>query len=156
VVDFSATEEVVMPWWGWVAAGMMMLVAELALVDAAFYLVFLGISALLVGALALAGVPLPFWMQWTVFALLAVGSLVFFRGKVYDRLRGGSAGLIPEGVTGDAAVALEAIAPGARGRVELRGSSWTALNRGTMQIEVGSRCLVERAEGLTLVVRPEA
>jgi membrane protein implicated in regulation of membrane protease activity len=144
-----------MPWWGWVAAGMLMLVAELALVDAAFYLVFLGISALLVGAALLAGFSLPFWMQWTSFAVLAVCSLVFFRGKVYDRLRGGASGAIPEGVTGDTAVACETIAPGARGRVELRGSSWTAHNRGTTPIELGARCRVERANGLTLEVRLE-
>jgi hypothetical protein len=145
-----------MPWWGWVAAGMLMLVAELALVDAAFYLVFLGISALLVGTAELAGFSLPFWMQWTLFALLAVGSLVFFRGKVYERLRGGATSEIPEGVTGDSAVAGEAIAPGARGRVELRGSSWTARNCGSTQIEAGARCRVERADGLTLEVRAEA
>jgi membrane protein implicated in regulation of membrane protease activity len=145
-----------MSWWGWIAAGMLMLVAELALVDAAFYLVFLGISALLVGAVVLAGIDLPFWMQWTLFALLAVGSLVFFRGKVYDRLRGGASGEIQEGVTGDAAIAQEAIAPGARGRVELRGTTWTAHNCGATRIEAGSRCRVERAEGLTLEVRAEA
>jgi len=63
-----------MPWWGWVAAGMMMLVAELALVDAAFYLVFRGVSALLVGTPDLPGISLPFWMQWTLFAVLVIAS----------------------------------------------------------------------------------
>ncbi len=145
-----------MPWWGWVAAGMLMLVAELALVDAAFYLVFLGISALLVGAAELFGFHLPFWMQWTLFALLAVASLVLFQGKVYDRLRGGTFAEIPEGVTGDTAVAKEAIAAGARGRVELRGASWTARNAGAEPIEAGARCRVVRADGLTLEVRAEA
>ncbi len=145
-----------MPWWGWIAAGMMLLVAELALVDAAFYLVFLGISALLVGSVELAGIPLPYWMQWVLFALLAVASLVFFRGKLYDLLRGGATGEIREGVIGDTAVAQERIAPGGRGRVELRGASWAALNSGPSSIEAGSRCRVERADGLTLEVRAEA
>jgi membrane protein implicated in regulation of membrane protease activity len=145
-----------MPWWGWIAAGMMLLVAELGLVDAAFYLFFLGISALIVGSLELAGFALPFWLQWTLFALLVVASLVFFRGKVYELLRGGATGEIAEGVTGDTAVARETIAPGARGRVDLRGAEWAALNCGTSVIEAGARCRVERAAGLTLEVRAEA
>lgn len=145
-----------MPWWGWMAAGLLMLVAELTFVDAAFYLVFLGISALIIGATALAGLPLPFWLQWTLFALLAIGSLVFFRGKVYDRLRGGASVEIPEGVTGDTAVSRDVIPPGARGRVELRGASWNAHNCGPTRIEAGARCRVERADGLTLEVHAEA
>lgn len=145
-----------MPWWGWIAAGMLLLVAELGLVDAAFYLVFLGIAALIVGALELVGIALPFWLQWTLFALLAVASLVLFRGKVYDRLRGGATGEIAEGVTGDTAVARETIAPGARGRVDLRGAEWAAHNCGATPIAAGARCRVERAAGLTLEVRAEA
>ena len=144
-----------MPWWGWIAAGMMLLVAEIALVDADFYLVFLGVAALIVGTAELAGLPLPYWMQWTTFAVLAVGSLVFFRRAVYDRLRGGATGEIAEGVVGDIAVARESIAAGGRGRVDLRGAAWSAHNCGSTPIEAGARCRVERAEGLTLEVRAE-
>lgn len=145
-----------MPWWGWIAAGMMLLTAELFLVDFDFYFVFLGVAALLVGSLELAGLALPIYLQWTLFAVLAVVSLVFFRRKVYDLLRGGAGGEIPEGVSGDSAVAREAIAPGARGRVDLRGASWSARNCGSVTIEAGARCRVERADGLTLEVRAEA
>jgi len=145
-----------MPWWGWIAAGMMLLVAELFLVDVDFYLVFLGVSALLVGSAELAGISLPFWLQWTLFAVLSVASLVFFRRKVYGLLRGGVGGTeIAEGVSGDTAVARESIAPGARGRVDLRGASWSARNCGTTPIEAGARCRVDRADGLTLEVRAE-
>jgi hypothetical protein len=66
-----------MPWWGWITVGALLLAAEMTIVDLEFFLVFLGASALLVGMLGLAGVPLPFWMQWIVFAVLAIGSLVF-------------------------------------------------------------------------------
>ena len=49
-----------MPWWGWMAVGALLLVAELTFVDLEFYLVFLGLSALITGMLELAGIALPF------------------------------------------------------------------------------------------------
>jgi len=142
-----------MPWWGWIAVGALVLSAELAFVDAAFYLVFIGLSALLVGALVLGGVALPFWGQWLLFAGLAVGSLVLFRERVYGRMRPPPESEIAEGVAGATAVAEAAIAPGAQGAVLLRGSRWSARNDGDVSIEAGARCRVERADGLVLRVR---
>ena len=40
-----------MPWWGWILVGTLLLAAELFVVQADFYLVFLGFSALVVGTL---------------------------------------------------------------------------------------------------------
>ena len=44
-----------MQWWAWIAVGAILLGSELAFVDAQFYLVFIGASALVVGFLDLAG-----------------------------------------------------------------------------------------------------
>ena len=52
-----------MPWWGWVTIGTLLLVAEMTFVDLDFYLVFLGISALLVGLASIAGFGMPFWVE---------------------------------------------------------------------------------------------
>ena len=49
-----------MLWWQWMILGTVFLGAEIA-VDAEFYLVFLGISALLVGLLGATSVTLPIW-----------------------------------------------------------------------------------------------
>lgn len=144
-----------MPWWGWIAVGALLLAAEISFVDFEFYLVFLGISALLVGLLEIGGIAMPYWMQWLVFAFLAIASLVIFRQRVYKKLRPPPEGEIPSGVEGERAVATESIAPGATGSVSLRGTNWTALNRGTQVIASGARCRVERSEGLTLDVRLE-
>ena len=51
------------------------------------------------------------------------------------------------------AVALEDLAPGSMGKVELRGASWTARNSGGVPIMRGQRLTVERVDGLTLWVR---
>lgn len=144
-----------MPWWGWIAIGALMLAAELAFVDADFYLVFLGVSALLVGGFELSGVTLAWWAQWLVFAGLSVGSLIFFRQRVYGLFRPPPEDEIAEGVIGDVARAVAAIAPGATGRVELRGSPWSAVNEGPETIPAGGRCDVIGTEGLTVRVRAE-
>lgn len=143
-----------MPWWGWIAIGALMLAAELAFVDVEFYLVFLGISALLVGSLELSGLALAAWVQWLVFAGLSIGSLVFFRQRVYVLFRPPPGEEIREGVVGETAVASDPIEPGATGRVELRGSGWTAVNEGERAIEPGERCAILSSKGLTIRVRP--
>ncbi len=77
-----------MPWWGWLVLGVALLGVEMFVVDAQFYLVFLGISSTLVGLLGLAGVALPVWLQWLVFAVLSVATMLAFRRRVYALVRG--------------------------------------------------------------------
>lgn len=151
-IDLGGCE---MPWWGWVTVGAMLLVAEVTIVDLEFYLVFLGISALLVGVLELSGIALPFWLQWVVFAVLAIASLVLFRQRVYAKLRPPPEGEIQVGVAGDRAVAIDSIEPGATGSVTLRGANWTGHNRGSRTIPAGGRCRVGSSEGLVLDVSLE-
>lgn len=144
-----------MPWWGWITVGALLLAAEISFVDFEFYLVFLGISALLVGGLELAGVAMPFWLQWLVFAGLALGSLAIFRQRVYKMMRTPPEGEVQIGVEGARATAVDEIAPGATGSVTLRGANWTGLNRGAETIHPGARCRVDGSEGLVLDVRLE-
>ena len=142
-----------MPWWGWIVVGATLLGSELLGVDAAFYLVFLGVSALIVGLIDLGGFWGEPWEEWAGFAALSVVAMVAFRQRIYSQLRGGRGPGVREGVTGESARVIEAIAPGQEGRVELRGSPWTALNNTNETLEAGERVLVERAEGLTLHLR---
>ena len=142
-----------MPWWGWVTVGALLLAAEMTIVDLEFYLVFLGASAFLVGMLGLAGLPLPYWLQWIVFAFLSIASLVFFRRRFYSHLHPQADALIAEGVDGAEATATVEIAPGSSGAATLRGATWTARNVGSVPIPAGASCRVERADGLVLELR---
>jgi len=144
-----------MPWWGWIAVGAILLVAEMTFVDLEFYLVLLGASALVVGLLELSGLGLVAWQQWVVFAGLSIGSLVFFRRRVYAMLRPPAEREIAEGVEGEVATAVDEIAPGQTGTVTMRGTTWTARNQGDASIAAGARCRVARARGLELEIRPE-
>ncbi len=144
-----------MEWWAWIAVGAILLGSELAFVDAQFYLVFVGASAFLVGMLQLAGLGMPPWLQWLIFAALAAASLITFRRRIYDRMRrklpplkGGPAGEI---------VTLPAdLPPGESCRLEFRGCSWSAVNGGKGPIAAGAKARIERVDGLTLVLHGEA
>jgi membrane protein implicated in regulation of membrane protease activity len=144
-----------MAWWGWIAVGALLLSAEMGFVDAEFYLVFLGLSALLVGLLSLAGLAGPAWTQWLLFAAAAAASLVLFRGRVYSRLQRRGVGR-REGLDGESVVASERIEVAARGRAELHGAQWTVVNAGRAPIAPGERARVVRADGLVLHVASEA
>ena len=143
-----------MQWWAWVAVGAILLGSELAFVDAQFYLVFVGAAALMVGLLASGGFG-PDWAQWLVFAILALGSMVAFRRRIYVRLRR-NLPLMKHGPAGETVVLPEALAPGDTCRLEFRGSSWSAMNAGLGIIEAGARARIDRVDGLTLVVRGDA
>jgi membrane protein implicated in regulation of membrane protease activity len=143
-----------MAWWGWIAAGALLLVAEMVWIDAEFYLIFLGLASLAVGALALAAPGVPAWTQWLLFAALAAASLALFRGRLYARLARGAAGRSDE-LVGESVVVGARIEPSERGRGELRGTVWTVHNDGDAPLEAGSSARVERADGLVLHVRAE-
>src|SRR5690349_18396540 len=118
--------ELQMTWWGWVIAGAILLGAELSFVNAQFYLVFVGSAAILVGLATLA-VPLAEWLQWGLFAVLAVVSMVAFRSRIYQRFRGAT----PAPTTGPKGGLITlpvALAAGDSCQAEYRGSFWTVRN----------------------------
>jgi inner membrane protein len=56
-----------MPWWAWLGLGLVSFLLEL-LSPLGFYLVFFGVGALAVGALASLQLPIPLWAEWLLFA----------------------------------------------------------------------------------------
>ena len=143
-----------MSWWGWLIIGVLLMGAELAAVDAAFYLVFLGAAAVGVGLVGLVGLTLPLWAQWILFSLLAVGGMVFFRRRLYARLHGG-APKVGDGVEGMRVIVTENVSAGGQTRVRLRGSEWTAVNVGRSAIVAGEGARIEGVDGVTLrIVSP--
>ncbi|MGO9933993.1 MAG: NfeD family protein [Steroidobacteraceae bacterium] len=144
-----------MHWWAWIVIGAVLLGTELAFVNAQFYLVFLGISALVVGLLELGGLLAADWLQWTTFAVIAVISMLTFRKQIYDKMRGELPPL-RSGPAGEFVTLPTQLAPGATCRLEYRGASWSALNGGKSAIEEGCSARIDRVDGLTLVVHGDA
>jgi membrane protein implicated in regulation of membrane protease activity len=135
--------------------GAILLGAELAFVDAQFYLVFVGSAAILVGLLS-ALTAVEEWAQWALFALLAGGSMLLFRARIYRRLRGRHAPEVRNGPSGDELILPAALAPEESCQTEHAGSFWTVQNDSEMLLSSGARVRVVRIEGCTLLVRPAA
>jgi len=140
-----------MPWWGWIILGLLLLGSELMLVDAAFYLIFIGVAAVVTGLVGLLGVPLEPWMQWLLFALLSIIAMVSFRERLYKKLRGGLPGY-EGGMVGNSLRLEESLEPGDSCRMDYRGTTWTVLNDGSGAIDKGTKVLVKSVDGLTLQV----
>lgn len=141
-----------MTWWAWMILGAVLFGAELFALDAQFYLVFLGLSAAMVGLASLLGVNLPEWAEWLAFAALSLISMFTFRRALYAKIRGDVPGF-NEGVSGNFVTLKEPLAAGQQGRVQFRGSNWTVINEGEAEIAAGARVEIDRTEGLTLFIR---
>jgi inner membrane protein len=143
-----------MQWWAWIAIGTILLGSELAFVDAQFYLVFVGAAALIVGFLSSGSLLPAVWLQWLVFALIAAVSMVFFRRRIYERLRRNLPAM-KSGPAGEIVTFPSELPPGETCRIEFRGSSWSVINSGKSAIAAGARARIDRVDGLTLVVHGE-
>jgi membrane protein implicated in regulation of membrane protease activity len=144
-----------MAWWAWLVLGIGLLGVEMFVIDAQFYLVFIGLSAAVVGLFGLAGIDLPVWMQWLVFSALALVAMLGFRRRLYELTRG-RVGVVDERLTvGDRVAVASRLEPGQSGRVEYRGSNWTARNVGDVAIEAGREAVIAEVDGLTLKLKAE-
>jgi membrane protein implicated in regulation of membrane protease activity len=142
-----------MEWWIWVLIGLGLLVLEVA-TPGGFVALFFGLSGIVVGGLAAIGVAQPLWLQLILFSVLSVAALGLLRKPLQAKLSLGPRRAV-DTFDGEGAVALTDLGTSEVGSVELRGTTWTARNAGSVAIAKGQRCLVERREGLTLFVRPE-
>jgi membrane protein implicated in regulation of membrane protease activity len=141
-----------MTWWGWAVIGTLLLCAELFAIDAQFYLIFIGAGAIIVGLIGLAGIDLPVWAQWLLFAVLSIIAMVTVRRQLYEKLRLQPTAKLDTDVNRRVLIPQD-LAPGRSGRVEYRGSGWTAVNVGDQVIPAGSEVRIESIDGLTLNVR---
>ncbi len=143
-----------MLWWQWMVVGAILLFAEIVGLDAQFYLVFIGVSALLVGLGGLVGIDVPLWSQWVAFGVFSLMFLILFRKQLYSKLQGSVEG-IRENLAGETVDVDQDLESGAETRVNYRGSKWTVRNVGHGTITAGSRATVREVKGLTLNIEAE-
>lgn len=141
-----------MPYWAWLVFGFLLLAGEI-LSAGSFYLLFFGLGAVAVGLFALAGALDVAWLQWLVFSVLSVASILALRPATVRLLAKKAAIDVDDAIVGETVVATERIEPGALGRGELRGSTWSVRNEASEPLVTGDRALVSHVEGLTLHVR---
>jgi membrane protein implicated in regulation of membrane protease activity len=142
-----------MNWWAWVIGGVLLLAAELTVVNAQFYLVFAGAAAVVTGLIVWVSPALPLWCHWALFALLALLSSLTFRGRTYAYFLGH----LPHVNAGPTGVLTlpSPLPPGASCQAEHQGCFWTVRNDSDSQLSAGARVRIAAVQGLTLLVRPE-
>jgi membrane protein implicated in regulation of membrane protease activity len=141
-----------MAWWLWLLAALALLGVEMA-TPGGFYVMFFGVGAFVVGLLVVLGIGGPPWVQWLAFSGVSVASLLLFRGRILARFDRGQVSTRMDTLEGELAIPMDDLAPGAVGKAELRGTSWTAQNADGGVLAKGQRCRVVRVEGLTLFIR---
>ena len=141
-------------WWHWIVIGLLLVLGEMASAGG-FYVIFFGVAALLVGILAAFGIAGPAWMQLLLFSILSVTSLALFRARLLRWMQLDPQRPAVDPLIGEIGLALEEIIAGGVGRLELRGTAWSARNATSAALPRGTRCRVVRVEGLMLHVEPE-
>ena len=137
----------------WLAGGLALVVAELA-TPSGFFIIFFGIGALAVGALAALGV-VTVRAARSCCCSRAVGRvlLAFLRGRLQRLLQTPPSSSV-DSLVGVLAMVQERMSPGVVGRVEVRGSMWAARNTSDVTLDPGQRARVAAVDGLTLASFP--
>jgi membrane protein implicated in regulation of membrane protease activity len=142
-----------MTWWYWLVLGLVLVAAEMAS-SGGFYIIFFGVAAIVVAFAASTGLAEPPWIQWLLFSVVSVVSLLLFRNPLMRKLNLGAGSPDIDTLEGETGTALEDMGAGAIGRVELRGTAWSARNTSSIPLARGHRCVVVRTDRLTLLVKP--
>ena len=144
-----------MLWWMWMLFGFALLAVEM-FTPGLFYFFFFGVGAILVGALGGIGVEASPSLQWLLFSIFSVATLLLFRQKLMGLLDSKTTNARTgdlDSIVGEVMTLLDDLAPNATGKAEGRGSSWTVVNGSSEPLRKGQRCRVYQMEGLTLWVR---
>ena len=140
-----------MSWSFWVIFGLGLLVFEV-LTPGGFFTVFFGLAAFVVAVLVRLGLLESGSFQWLLFAGLGTALIVVLRPLVRRRFETDTPKV--DQMVGQTAIALEDLQAG-RGKVELRGTSWSALYSGAGMVLKGDRLRVTKVDGLSLMVEKE-
>jgi len=134
----------------WLIAGVILILAEF--VVPGVFICFFGVGALLTGVATLIFPTTPLAWALLIFTILSLISLFTCRRFMPKTFRGVSkvdnSDIENDDVVGAEVTVVEPVAPDAPGKVEFRGSLWTA--SADHQIAAGEHAKVIRRQNLTL------
>jgi len=137
-------------WWHWLVLGLLLMVGELA-TPGGFYILFFGIGAVLTGFVAVGGLEsAP--LQVLTFIVISIAGLLLFRTRLLGMVQADPQAPPIDTLVGEVGVAAGPIPAGAFGRVELRGTAWSARNTSEMGLAAGARIRVVGVDGLMLLI----
>ena len=148
-----------MLWWHWSILGLVLIGIEILTLGGLgnFYFLFFGMAALMVSGLTWSGILEAAWLQWFLFAIFGILSLLVMKKPLQNKGNLTRKDEPPvDSMVGEIAKVVETIEPQAIGKVELRGSTWTARNAGEQPLGKNTVAKIVRVDGLTLWVQAES
>ena len=148
-----------MLWWYWSILGLILIGIEILTLGGLgnFYFLFFGMASLMVSGLTWSGLIEAAWLQWFLFAVLGIISLLVMKKPLQNKGKiEGKDETAVDSMVGEMAKVIEPLEPKAIGKVELRGSTWTARNTGENLLEKDSIAKIVRVDGLTLWIQAES
>lgn len=137
----------------WGSAGLILIIADV--VFGSFFMLFLGVGALVTGAAVWSGMLANPVYQWLCFALVSLSGVISLRKTLISRFGSKSATGYDEH-TGQRVLVCEAIPAGGSGRVMYRGAEWPARTLDGSALEQHKHALIHALDGIVLIVVPEA
>ena len=95
----------------------------------------------------------PFYVQCVLFALVALLLLFFTRPIALKLLHAKREKTNADSLIGKKAVVLQTITEWEKGQVKINGVVWTAASVNGTALPGGEECIIERIEGVTLIVK---
>ena len=138
----------------WFIAGLLLTLSEF--IVPGVLICFFGVAAMLMAGLLLLWPAMPTSLLLTLYTITSLALLFGLRRYMPKTFRGhvkaAESNPDEDDVAGAAATVVEAITSTAPGKVEFRGTNWTAV--ADSDIPVGARVTVLRRDNLTLHVKP--
>lgn len=135
--------------WVWVAVTIICIVVETLTLS--LTTIWFGISAFVMVFLAFS--PIPFVAQLFIFVVVAMVLLIFTRPILKKRLSQKKIATNYERVIGQIAVVTKKIDAINKGSIKINGMEWTAAVNEDIVLEEGSKCVIEKIEGVTAYVK---
>lgn len=143
-----------MTWWIWSVIGFVLLGGEI--LTSGFFLLFFGFGAILVSCLVAANIVNDIAWQWIIFAFFSLLLMFLLRKRLHTGLflanRKEQVSSDFDTLVGTEGRCSSLIPIGGRGRVEIRGSTFDAVNTRTTDIHQGEYVKVHKVDGITLFV----
>ena len=102
--------------------------------------------------LFLSPLPIPFLWQILLFLIISSVLLIFTRPVVVKKLKVGGEKTNTDSLIGEKAFVIKTITEFEKGLVKIHGMEWSARSVDGKCLAKDSTCIVERIEGVTLVV----
>jgi membrane protein implicated in regulation of membrane protease activity len=133
----------------WTLISIALLIGEAA-VPGTLFLAFFSLAAVLTAAITALFPSLSVSFQLILFSAASLLTLLALRPTVVNRMNQNRS---PQPPIQQRAICITDIKVGNRGRVELQGTTWQALNIGESDLNQGAESIVESIEGLLVKVR---